>query len=156
MFTQYLKALNEVGERLGSFSAHNAILQATGKEKASELVRTINSVLVNRRLTSDILNTSQNIAKRDYECIRSHPTSFTVPTAVSVATMCRICGCPVIYLPPGNEGPHDALPHGLSSVPLHARPSSVLSLVSARETVHSRCLVRTAVDEDDFDISLGS
>ena len=145
---EYVEALSNVS----NFSAGNALIFARGDSKGPGLIETVNSVVMSIQRDRDSLMAIREIASADYERSRSSSRHWSSATLLKPNTICRICGCAVVCLPPGGESLDDShmLPEsvpGLSNLPFHSRnSSSVLAIVSGRDYVHTRCLGRGIVD----------
>jgi hypothetical protein len=127
------------------FSAHMTLLKAE-KKSLSGLAHVIQQVIDKQRMQADIRSLRAAITHIDWENLRSRSKPWNRGTLVTNNSACRVCGCPVIRLPPGDyvDMANEELHH--EYVPLHSRKGTVLAVVSGKEMVHSRCLVKTAVE----------
>lgn len=143
---EYLEAVLEphvmVPEK---FSAHMTLLIAE-KQSLSGLAHVIQQVIDKQRMEADIRSLRAAITHSDWDNHRSRSKPWNRGTLVTNNSACRVCGCPVIRLPPGDyvDIANEVL--NRECVPLHSRKGTVLAVVSGKEMVHSRCLVKTAVE----------
>ena len=150
---QYIDALRLVDSPPQGFTASSAVLRADVDKIDTSFSTAAYRAIEAQKQHTRILTASQAILRGDYERMRSESKPWNSAISISASTLCRICGCSLVHLPPGSAEDDcslldNAVP-GLSNVPFHTKTASVLAVISRRETVHSRCLMRTVV-EDNF------
>lgn len=148
VLSQYVEALTDVDSEPAGFSAANAILLSDGENIENSFAVPIHKVITNQELTHRILQACETIVRGDYERMRSGAKPWNFAIAVSPKTLCRICGCSVVNLPPGlADEDQTVLDNTIAGLPFHTKTDSVLAVISGHETVHSRCLMRTVADD---------
>ena len=136
------------------FSAERTFLATDAHRiKSARIARVVGDMLVHQERKLRILESFTKILENEWGLYKDQPPPWSSGTWITKTTPCRVCGGPVTRLPPGDDTGNtdlEALPDTVMDIcGYYGKAGATLGLVSRKEQVHARCLVRTAVETVD-------